>query len=105
MFGKTALYIKDFDWFIFLLAIAIALVGVVEIYSATQYNKSESFYVKQIYWIVIGLVMMLVVLTIDYHALAENVPYFYILALLSLVAVLVLGQRISGSKSWISLGG
>jgi rod shape determining protein RodA len=105
MFGKTALYIKDFDWFIFLLAIAIALVGVVEIYSATQYNKSESFYMKQIYWIVIGLVMMLVVLTIDYHALAENVPYLYILALLSLVAVLVLGQRISGSKSWISLGG
>jgi len=105
MFGKASFYLKDFDWFIFLLAIAIAVVGVVEIHSATQYNRTEKFYIKQIYWIVIGLIMMLAVMSVDYHTLGENVPYFYVLALLSLIAVLLFGQRISGSKSWISLGG
>src|SRR5207247_9649813 len=73
--------------------------------STTQYNRAEKIYVKQSYWIVIVLVMMLAVMSVDYHTLAETVPYFYIIAILSLIAVLLFGQRISGSKSWISLGG
>ena len=105
MFGKTALYAKDFDWFIFLLALAIAVIGVVEIHSATQYDRAENFYVKQIYRILIGLFLMVLVMSIDYHALAENVPYLYAAAVLSLLAVLLFGKRVSGSKSWISLGG
>ena len=105
MFGKTALYAKDFDWFIFLLALAIAVIGVVEIHSATQYDRAENFYVKQIYRILIGLFLMVLVMSIDYHALAENVPYLYAAAVLSLFAVLLFGKRVSGSKSWISLGG
>jgi rod shape determining protein RodA len=105
MFGKFTFYLKDFDWFILLLALAIAVVGVVEIHSATQYNRAEKFYIKQIYWIVLGLIMMLAVMSVDYHALAENVPYFYIAAVFSLICVLILGHRVSGSKSWISLGG
>lgn len=105
MFGKTALYLKDFDWFIFLLALAVAVVGVMEIHSATQYDHAESFYVKQIYRIVIGLLLMALTMSIDYHSLAENIPYLYSGAILSLIAVLLFGKRVSGSKSWISLGG
>src|SRR5262245_35389443 len=105
MFGKFTLYAKDFDWFIFFLAIAIAVVGVVEIHSATKYDRAENFYLKQIYRILIGLFLMVLVMSIDYHALAENVPYLYAFAVLALFAVLLFGKRVSGSKSWISLGG
>jgi rod shape determining protein RodA len=105
MFGKTALYLKDFDWFIFLLALAIAVVGVIEIHSATQYDRAQNFHLKQIYRILIGLLLMALVMSIDYHSLAENVPYLYAGSILSLVAVLLFGKRVSGSKSWISLGG
>jgi rod shape determining protein RodA len=105
MFGKTTLYLKDFDWFIFLLALSIAIVGVVEIHSATQYDRAENFYLKQIYRILIGVVLMVLVMSIDYHSLAENVPYFYAASILSLLGVLLFGKRVSGSKSWISLGG
>ena len=105
MFAKTALYLKDFDWFIFLLMFAIAAVGVVEIHSATQYDHAGNFYVKQIYRILIGLVLMVLVMSIDYHSLAENVPYFYVASVLSLLVVLLFGKRVSGSKSWISIGG
>ncbi len=104
-FAKTALYLKDFDWFIFLLALAIAVVGVVEIHSATQYDRDEAFYVKQIYRILIGLVLMAFAMSIDYHSLAENIPYLYCGSILALMSVLVLGKRVSGSKSWISVGG
>ena len=99
MFGKTALYLKDFDWFIFLLALAIAVVGVVEIHSATQYDRAENFYVKQIYRLLIGLVLMAIAMSIDYHTLAENVPYLYAASILLLFAVLAMGKRVSGSKS------
>ncbi len=105
MFGKTALYLKDFDWFIFLLALTIAVVGVVEIHSATQYDRAENFYLKQIYRILIGLFLMALAMSIDYHSLAENVPYLYTGAVLSLIMVLLFGKKVSGSKSWISLGG
>jgi rod shape determining protein RodA len=105
MFSKTSLYLKDFDWFILVLALAIAVIGVIEIHSATQYDKAENFYLKQIYRILVGLLLMTLAMSIDYHTLAENIPYFYIIAILSLIFVLLFGRRISGSKSWISLGG
>jgi rod shape determining protein RodA len=105
MLGKTSLYLKDFDWFIFLLALVIAFVGIVEIHSATHYDRAENFYLKQVYRVLIGLVLMVLAMSIDYHTLAENVPYFYIAGILSLLSVLALGRRVSGSKSWISLGG
>jgi rod shape determining protein RodA len=105
VFGKFAFYIKDFDWFIFLLALSIAVVGVVEIHSATQYNRGDRFFIKQIYWIILGLILMLAVMSIDYHTLVENVPYFYVIAVVSLIGVLILGHRVSGSKSWMSVGG
>ena len=102
---KFSFYIQDFDWFICLLALSIAVVGVVEIHSATQYNRGDRFFIKQIYWIILGLILMLAVMSIDYHTLVENVPYFYVIAVVSLIGVLILGHRVSGSKSWISVGG
>jgi rod shape determining protein RodA len=105
MFVKLALCAKDFDWLILILALAIAVVGIVEIHSATQYDRAENFYLKQIYRILIGLLLMGVVMSIDYHALAENVPYFYAAGIAALVAVLLFGKKVSGSRSWISLGG
>ncbi|MEW5979044.1 MAG: rod shape-determining protein RodA [Acidobacteriota bacterium] len=104
MLAKTTLYLKDFDWFLVLVALAIAMIGIVEIYSATQYDKTEHYYLKQLYWVLAGLALMLVVMSIDYHTLAENVPYFYVGGVLLLLMVLAIGQRISGSKSWISFG-
>ncbi|MFN8007136.1 MAG: rod shape-determining protein RodA, partial [Terriglobia bacterium] len=79
--------------------------GVVEIHSATHYDRAENFYLKQVYRILIGLALMVIAISIDYHALAENVPYLYVAGILSLLSVLLLGRRVSGSKSWISLGG
>jgi rod shape determining protein RodA len=108
MSKKRMLYFKDFDWFILLLALAICIVGIVEIHSATQFQKGGKFYLqpmyKQIYWIVLGLMLLVLVASIDYHTIGDNVPYIYVLAILALLAVLVIGQRVSGSKSWITLG-
>ena len=108
MLTKTVLYIRDFDWFILFLALAICVVGIVEIHSATQFQKGDRFYLqpmyKQIYWVLLGLILLIMVVSIDYHTICENVPYIYVLAILALLGVLAVGQRVSGSKSWITVG-
>ncbi len=85
--------------------LAICAVGVVEIYSATLHTKFVGAHVRQVYWIIAGLVVMFVMSRINYQALLENVPWMYILSLVSLLAVLVFGQKYLGARHWIRIGG
>ena len=86
------------------LALAIAAVGVAEIYSATQYELSETYYVKQIYYILLGLVVLALVVSLDYRLLSQQVPYIYLVAILSLLLVLLVAPFIHGTRGWIPLG-
>ena len=97
-------YLKQCDWVILGLALAVAAVGVAEIYSATQYELSETFYVKQIYYIVLGLVVLALVVSLDYRLLSQQVPYIYLAAILALLLVLFIAPAIHGTRGWIPLG-
>ena len=97
-------YLKQFDWVILSLALGIAAVGVAEIYSATQYELSETYYVKQIYFIILGLAMLALVVSLDYRLLSQQVPYIYLAAVLSLLLVLFIAPAIHGTRGWIPLG-
>ena len=81
--------------------LALCLIGVTQIYSATG---ASSLYVTQMYGIAIGLVAMVICLTIDYRSLADksHLIYFGVLALL--VFVLFFGVVRGGSRRWIDLG-
>lgn len=87
-----------------LFVMAICTAGVIEIYSATFGTKFAGSHVRQVYWILGGLVAMLVVSRINYHVLIDAVPWMYIAALLALVAVLVFGQKYLGARRWIRIG-
>jgi len=50
-------------------------------------------------------VMMWVTSMIDYHALLERVPYFYIAAVLLLIVTMFVGNKVFGSTRWIRLAG
>ncbi len=104
MLERTSFYLKDCDWFIFFLALAIACVGVVGVYSATQYDQSSTFYLKQVYFLILGLVIMILVMSVDYHILSQNVPYIYLGAVLSLILVLIIAPAVHGTRGWIPLG-
>jgi len=95
---------RDFDWFLLAVALAIAAIGIVEIYSTTAHTVLASQYKKQIYWVVLGSVAALVVSRIDYHILMEHVPWLYLLSVLGLLAVLIVGHRIGGAKRWLMFG-
>jgi rod shape determining protein RodA len=105
MIGRV-LNFRDFDWVLFGLALAIAVVGVIEIYSTTSHSDAlASQYKRQIYWIVLGCIVALVISRMDYHVILEQVPWLYVLGILALVLLLVRGHSVAGVRRWLSLGG
>lgn len=95
---------KDFDWLLLAAAVCLSLISVVEIYSSTMAQPSENFFLRQLAWVCVGVVFLFIIAAIDYHWIAEHIPWFYLCALGALVYTLALGHRVAGSKSWVNLG-
>jgi rod shape determining protein RodA len=101
---RTETRIRDYDWTLLALALALCLIGVIQIASATRGGNLEGLQWKQLEWIAIGLVAMVVISRFDYHAVLEQAPFLYLAGLTLLMGVLVLGQRKFGARRWLPLG-
>ena len=88
--------IRDLDWPLLFLTLALCALGVLEIFSATHGTEWSDAWWKQLVWISAGLVILLIVSAIDYHNLLERLPLFYVLSLVTLVGVLLFGATVSG---------
>ena len=97
--------VQNFDWVLLGLVVIICATGIVNLYSA-GYNRGEGtpLYVKQLYWLAVGLGVMFVTLTYDYRHLEKLSYPLYILSILLLVAVMFGGKMVSGSRRWLPLG-
>lgn len=97
--------IRDLDWPLIAVTLAICGLGVLQIYSATASTKWQDAWWKQIIWVATGLIMMWVAANIDYHALLGRVFYLYVGAVVLLIATAVAGNKVFGSTRWIKVGG
>ena len=77
--------LRDFDWLLAFLAIAIVGFGTWQIRNA---QPTETFWVKQLIGLGIALVAMLAVAFTDYRRLLNIAPAFYVFGLVLLVVVL-----------------
>jgi rod shape determining protein RodA len=102
---KEETKIRDFDFWVLLLALAISGLGILEIYSATHNNNLAGMHLRQLGWVGLGVVCMLLIARIDYHVILDQAPLLYLGGLAALVAVLVLGEVRFGARRWLSLGG
>src|ERR687892_48076 len=95
---------RDFDWILAFLAIAIVLFGTIQIRTA---QPAETYWVKQLIGLAIGLVAMLAIAFTDYRKLLNLAPAFYIFGLMLLVIVLIpgIGLKINGQRAWIKVPG
>jgi rod shape determining protein RodA len=96
---------RDFDWLLLVFVLMICALGVMEIQSATQHTKFAGAHIRQIYWVLGGVGAMFVMSMVNYQALLEQIHWFYIAALASLVAVLIFGQKALGARRWIKMPG
>ena len=96
---------RDFDWVLIGLALAISALGVIEIHSATQNTAWQDAHLRQMAWVVIGLVLMWMVSTVDYNWWVEHVPAFYVACRVVLLVVAVFGHIGGGARRWLLLPG
>jgi rod shape determining protein RodA len=96
---------RDLDWLLLVVAVALAGVGVVEIYSTTLHSALASEYRKQLEWVVLGVVLAITVSQLDYHRIVEHAPVLYLGSLGALGAVLVLGRAVAKTHRWLTVGG
>ena len=97
---------ERFDWPLFISAALVAVVGIVNLYSATSvYSGARAEqYVNQVYWLVAGGILAVFAASVDYRHFERLGYVVYIVGVLCLVLVFILGRDIRGSARWIVLG-
>jgi len=102
---------EHFDWPLFLAVVGIAIIGVVNLYSATSPYIDDprraglaDMYVQQVYWLVVGGLFGTLAAVVDYRNIERFAYVFYCMGIASLVLVLLLASDIRGSSRWIDLG-
>ncbi len=96
---------RDFDWLLMSFVLLICALGVMEIQSATAHTKFAGAHIKQIYWVLGGVAAMFLMSLVSYQVLLEQIHWFYIASVASLMVVLVFGQKALGAKRWVKLPG
>ncbi|MEW6052258.1 MAG: rod shape-determining protein RodA [Nitrospirota bacterium] len=99
--------IQNFDWITLAVTILIALIGIMTIYSATRplaEGEHPVFYLKQISWLVLGIVALFFITSIDYIWFSRFSLPFYIMGVILLLAVFIFGRTGMGAQRWLSLG-
>ena len=96
---------RDLDWPLLIITLVISALGVLQIYSATHDTKWHDAWWKQVLWIMIGLGIMWVITSIDYHTLLGQVPIIYTVSILALLATFAVGEVVFHSRRWIRIPG
>ncbi|WP_432823507.1 rod shape-determining protein RodA [Trichloromonas sp.] len=104
MFDRRLL--THFDWVLLLVVGMIAGIGILNLYSATSSwaTSATPIYLKQIYWLGMGLTIALVVSSIDYRHLEYSGFFFYFGNVALLLVVLLFGKTSMGATRWLNLG-
>jgi rod shape determining protein RodA len=98
--------IKDkFDFGLFLPALLLFGFGLLAIYSSTVNNTfAQENFQRQVFWGVIAFVVFFITYSLPTNIFKSMAVPAYLASMILLLAVLVMGRQISGSKSWLMIG-
>jgi len=95
---------EGFDFTILTVTACIVAAGLTAIFSAT-YTSSTDYFSRQLTFAVSGIVIMVLISYLPPRIIAKSSYILYLLSIVLLILVLIMGRKISGSKSWFSMGG
>jgi len=95
-----------FDWPLLAIVLLIASIGILNLYSISSNGEASgiAFHLKQITWVLVGLVVMISVAFIEYRYYSDFAYPIHAVTLLLLVAVMAFGMITSGAQRWIRMG-
>ncbi len=101
---------RGVDWLLIAMYLLFVFLGWLTIYAAT-YSETEfeildfsTKYGKQMIWIMLSFVLIIIVLAIDKKFYEQFSGIFYLLSVLSLIGLFLFGTNINGATSWYSFG-
>ena len=100
-----------FDWITILLFFILAGFGWLNILSASHtgeivdYFSFTEFYGKQLIFIILSVVLIILMLSIDAKFYERFSSIIYFASLLSLIGLFVFGKNVNGATSWYAFGG
>lgn len=93
---------KNMEWGLLIVAIILTVIGLIALFSATMESGYDEFK-KQITWLIVSIVMMVIVMLINYETLVKLSPIFYGIFIVLLIAVLFT-EPVNGATSWFNIG-
>jgi rod shape determining protein RodA len=96
--------LQNVDWLLLGAALFIIGLSLVCLWSLNPTRGISSLVWRQISWVGVGLIGLLVVASVDYRNLVRSAPVLYVIGLGLLTSVFVLGRTVSGARRWIHLG-
>ena len=98
--------VQYFDWGLLCVTLIISFIGLMTLYSAVSAGIStpqKVLYVRQLIWYGLGLIAMIISFLFHYKALERWASVFYLFCILLLIAVLLFGRYIGGSRRWLTI--
>src|SRR6266404_183966 len=95
------------NWLLLVVMLALAVFGVVAIYSATYMREdpvAADFWRKQANWVMVGFFAFMVASLVDYRWIRWGALPMYVGGIFFLVLTKFVGQKVYGARSWLHLG-
>lgn len=100
-------FFRRWDWNFSLVILALNIVGLINLYSATHGHadlEMSRLFIQQIVWLSLGWTFFLVASLVDYKVFLRLAYPIYFLNLLAIIAVPIVGKTYLGAKRWLDLG-
>ena len=92
-----------FDWTLTAAAVAVASLGLMNLWSAVH-DRSSGLFTQQTSWFALGTVAFLAVASLDYRTISRYAYVFYGVGVALLIGILGFGKMVSGGRRWFDLG-
>lgn len=96
--------LQNVDWPLLGAALFIIGLSLTCLWSLNPGRGISALMWRQLSWVGVGMIGLLVVISVDYRTLVRFAPVFYVIGLGLLLSVFVLGRTVSGARRWIHVG-
>lgn len=94
-----------FDFGLFIPVMLLITIGLVAIYSSTfNHPVASGNFQKQLIWAIAALFVFFITFSLPTNVFRYAASPLYLFSLVLLIAVLVMGRKVSGAQSWFDLG-